>query len=167
MSRLERMEYTADFLRGWPNEGALESSTYSVGAAHLVEGAELEAGDMVTLDTDGTLIKATGEVSLAGIIVRGNGDDKSSVASGKAIVLWGGYIVRTTKVDAGVMGLNPMDPVNAGTGIDPDGVGPLVAPEGIVIPATAATAADAVLGFVLEVIPGVNGNPDSAVIVVR
>ncbi len=150
MSRLDQMDYTADFIRGWPNDGALESSTYVIAS-----GVDLEAGDLVELDGSGELILNTAtETNFAGIVVRGNLDDKSVEASGKAIVLWGGYIVRTTKIAAAVMGFAPMTPVNATSGVFDTAT--------VTIAAT-----DGVLGYVLETVTGVNGNPDSAVIVVK
>jgi hypothetical protein len=153
MSRLDVMDYTADFIRGWPNDGALESSTYTIAS-----GVDLEAGDLVSLNASGELILNAAESSFAGIVVRGNLDDKSVEAAGKAIVLWGGYIVRTTKIDAAVMGGAPMDSVNAVAG----GVFDLATAD-----AGTLDHAEAVMGHVLELVPGVNGNPDSAVIVVR
>lgn len=162
MSRLTKMDYTADFLRGWPNEGALESSTYTIAA-----GEELEAGDLVVLNSSGELIKAAAETNFAGIVVRGNLDDKSvagptggNLAQGprKAIVLWGGYIVRTTKIEASVLAGDPMDAV-------------VVSANGTFVRAadsTGFTAADAAtMGYVLELIASQNGEPASAVIVVK
>jgi hypothetical protein len=142
------MDYTADFLRGWPNEGALESSGYPIAT-----GQSLEAGDLVVL-TAGGLTKVVGETNAAGIVVRGNVDDKSVGASGRAIVLWSGYIVRTTKIDAAVMGLSPMAKVNAVDAV-------------FDVATVTAAATDSTLGTVLETIIGLNGNPDSAVILVK
>ena len=149
MIRLNTMDYAADFLRGWPNEGALESSGYPIAA-----GQTLSAGNLVVLNSSGELVASpASEINFAGIVVRGNSDDKSVEASGNAIVLWGGYIVRTTKIDAGVMALDPMAPVNANGGV--------------FVEATSAVVTSASLGFVLETVIGQNGAPDSAVIVVK
>lgn len=131
MSRLDTMDYTADFLRGWPNEGAIESSVY-----RIATGVDLEAGDLVQVSDNGgvtELVLNTTESNAAGIVVRGNLDDKSVAASGKAIVLWGGYVVRTTKVAAGLS------------------VGDAVSAIGGVFDAATATTLPAQLGTVLEV----------------
>lgn len=171
MSRLNVMDYTADFLRGWPNEGALESSTYTIAS-----GQELEAGDLVILNATGELVKTAAETNFAGIVVRGNIDDKSvagptggnlAVAPNKAIVVWGGYIVRTTKIEATVMGGAPMDAVVAsasGTFVRAADSTTLAA-DGVTLAYTEPHAS--VLGYVLELVTGQNGAPDSAVIVVK
>lgn len=163
MSRLNVMDYTADFIRGWPNAGALESSTYTIAT-----GVDLEAGDLVVVNASGELVKTSAETSMAGIVVRGNLDDKSVEASGKAIVLWSGYIVRTTKIDAAVMALDldatPLARVNANSA----GVFDVVTAAGTPgSPTDAEVQLLGGLGFVLELVPGTGGAPDSAVIVVR
>lgn len=150
MSRLDTLDYTADFLRGWPNEGAIESSIYPIAS-----GVDLEAGDLVEVSDNGgvtELVLNTTESNAAGIVVRGNLDDKSVAASGKAIVLWGGYIVRTTKIGAG---LSVGDSVSAIAGVfdtATSGAAPATLP--------------APLGTVLEVGTDSEGT-DYAVIVVR
>lgn len=164
MSRLQTMDYAADFLRGWPNEGALESSVYPIAA-----GVDLEAGDLVGLNASGELIKVAAETSFAGIVVRGNLDDKSvagptggnlSYAPRKAIVLWGSYIVRTTKIEASVLAGAPMDPVIAS-------VNGTFIRSGDATNITFAEANAASMGYVLELHPSAGGAPASAVIVVK
>jgi hypothetical protein len=84
-----KMEYTAEVLRGWPGEGALER------AEVIKTGSTLVNGDIVEKQADGTVDKiSTTETGYCGLVVRGNGDAQSSVNSNKALVLWGNYIVR-------------------------------------------------------------------------
>jgi hypothetical protein len=84
-----KMEYTAEVLRGWPGEGALER------AETIKTGVTLVNGDVVEKQSDGTVDKvSTTERGYLGLVVRGNGDAQSSVNSNKALVLWGNFIVR-------------------------------------------------------------------------
>lgn len=87
------MEYTAEILRGWPGEGAQERlETVKVGST-------LVNGDVVEMQSDGTVDKTSGTKNFAaGLVIRGNGDSTSVVASGKCLVLWGNYIVRVKGV---------------------------------------------------------------------
>lgn len=163
----QAMEYPAEFLRGWPVDGGLELSY------PIASGQTLSAGDLVkpvvasgvvyvtkVVDADELLATAAG----AGIVVRGNGDDKSAAASNKAIVLWGHYIVRTQKVDDTVVAKQA---VVAGSGTSQL----VAATDGIFVPVVATTAPEdqARLGYVLEVggTPGSASSPFYAVIVVR
>lgn len=160
----QKMEYPAEFLRGWPVDGGLELDY------PIATGQTLSAGDLVKTVIEGGVIKVTKTVTAdsalaighgAGIVVRGNGDDKSAAASGKAIVLWGDYIVKTQKVaDAVVAG----DAVIAGGNAT---VQTVAATDGAFVVAGAAT--DAAMGVVLEVggTAGSTTDPRYAVIVVR
>lgn len=139
---LNKMDYKAEFLRGWPLDTGLELSRYQLGTS-----VNVEAGDLVKVSA-GKLVKvaAADAAAFAGIVVRGNLDDKSVVASGnRPIVLWGNYIVRTQKFSG--------SPV-AGAGV--------VADDGVFKPA----GTDAPMGYVLEVITGTGGEPDSIIVVV-
>lgn len=84
------MEYTAEILRGWPNEGALERVETVKTASTLVNG------DVVEMQSDGTVDKVSATKNFAvGIVIRGNGDSASVVAAGnKCLVLWSNYVVR-------------------------------------------------------------------------
>ena len=156
VDRLATTDYTADFLRGWPNEGALETSVYPIESS-----TDLEAGDLVVLDSNGELVKTSSDNNFAAIVVRGNLDDKSVKESGRAIVLWGGYVVRTTKITAGLGTADPMTPVIANSsGVFADATGTTLG--------TSTTDAAVVpLGVVLESDSGGGSNPATAVIVVR
>lgn len=99
---LTEMEYTAEFLRGWPVDGGLELDY------PILTGQTLAIGDLVKPVIDSGTVKVrkteVGDLALAtgtkaGIIVRGNGDDPSAREIMKAVVLWGKYIVRTQKFD--------------------------------------------------------------------
>lgn len=84
-----KMESVAEIVRGWPNEGSLER------LETIKSGSTLVNGDVVEMQADGTVDKvSTSETANAGIVIRGNGDSSSVVASGKALVLWSNYIVR-------------------------------------------------------------------------
>lgn len=68
-----KMEWTAEVLRGWPQDGARERSE------QIRQGAVLINGDIVTPQLDGTVDKVGATVSKAvGLVVRGNGDSASA-----------------------------------------------------------------------------------------
>lgn len=140
---LNKMDYKAEFLRGWPNGSALELDRYE-----LNTGVNVEAGDLVTLNSSGVLIKvpASAAAAFAGIVVKGNLDDKSVAKIGRPIVLWGNYVVRTQKY----------------TGTIANGAG-VVADNGIFIDA----GANAPMGYCLQTIVGTGGEPNSIVVVVK
>lgn len=144
MSRLPQLEYRAEFLHGWPRANGLHMNYQS-------DDATLTNGDLVVPVAGGKVKKvdAAGKAHGVGIVVRGPADDKSvRVAGGIAagdgtkvvgggntcIVLFGGYIVRTSAFDATATYVEG-DALNANA----DGV------------FGKAAAADAVLGSVLEV----------------
>jgi hypothetical protein len=67
-----KMEYTAEILRGWPNDGARERVEI------VSQGATLVNGDVVSLQADGTVNKVgTTKSKRVGLVVRGNGDAAS------------------------------------------------------------------------------------------
>lgn len=139
---LNTMDYRAEFLRGWPNDGSLELSRYS-----LATGVNVQSGDLVTLNAQAQVIKvaAGANSAFAGIVVRGNLDDKSVAKLGDPIILWGKYIVRTQGYSGAVV-------VGAG----------VVADDGVFKPA----GANAPMGYVLQIITGTGGQPNSIVVVV-
>ena len=91
-------DYPAEFLRGWPVDGALELDF------PIASGQNLKAGQTVILTTGGEVTVTTADTVRSGIVVRGNVDDKSVAASNKALVLWGHYIVKlSTKAADGLV----------------------------------------------------------------
>lgn len=93
---MPKNDQTADILRGWPGDGALDQ------AWAIKSGSTLVNGDVVEIQTDGTVDKVANasEKFAVGLVVRGNGDTSgatfgnSSSNSGKAVVLWSNYVVR-------------------------------------------------------------------------
>ena len=68
-----KMEWTAEVLRGWPADGALERSE------QIKQGVVLVNGDVVAPQVDGTVDKVGGTNSnKVGLVVRGNGDSASA-----------------------------------------------------------------------------------------
>lgn len=104
-----KMEYTAMIRRGWPNEGALDR-------AELIKtGVTLVNGDWVAKQSDGTVDKsAAGASAAVGLVVSGNGDAASAANSGKAVVLWSGFIVDISSYAAGAYA--PGSPVTVKSG---------------------------------------------------
>lgn len=148
---LNKMDYKAEFLRGWPDRIGLELDRYELTAASDVGYGPfitVESGDLVQVHTTGKLIKvpATAAAAFCGIVVRGNLDDKSVAKSGRPIVLWGNYVVRTQKFTG---------PIANGAGV--------VADDGKFIDA----GADAPAGYCLQTITGTGGQPDSIIVVVK
>lgn len=134
------MEYSAEFLRGWPVDGGLELDY------PIATGQTLAIGDLVKPVVESGVVKVTKTVSGdealaighgAGIVVRGNGDDKSAAEVMKAVVLWGKYIVRTQKFDT----TNINSTALIGSGVVAGANGAFV---------LAAAAKDAALGTIIE-----------------
>ncbi len=139
-----KMEYTAMVRRGWPNEGALDR------AEPIKTGATLVNGDWVAKEADGTVAKsAAGASNKVGMVVVGNGDAASAANSGKAVVLWSGFIVQTSNYAAGAY--VPGSPVTAKNGQLALGV------EGT----------DPIVGFVLDVITVSATETASLVVIVK
>ena len=66
-------EYSAQILRGWPDGGARERTEL------VQQGASLVNGDVVAVQSDGTVNKVTtGSNRNVGLVIRGNGDSASS-----------------------------------------------------------------------------------------
>ena len=84
-----KMEYNAQIVRGWPNEGALDR------AEVIKTGVSLSNGDWVEKQSDNTvdLVGAT-KTARGGLVIRGNADSGSGAYTGKATVLWGNFIVQ-------------------------------------------------------------------------
>lgn len=93
-----KMEYTAMVRRGWPNEGAVESTEVIKASTTLVNG------DWVTKHTDGTVQLATATAAnniLSGLVIAGNGDSASAANTNRATVLWSGFVVDISNYDTG------------------------------------------------------------------
>jgi len=71
-----KMEYAAEILRGWPNDGARERVEI------VSQGATLVNGDVVSMQADGTVNKVSSTKNKrVGLVVRGNGDSASAANS--------------------------------------------------------------------------------------
>lgn len=69
-----KLEYTAQILRGWPNDGSRERSEM------IKQGTVLVNGDVVEVQSDGTVAPVSSSVTKrAGLVVRGNGDSSSAL----------------------------------------------------------------------------------------
>ena len=68
-----KMEYTAEIIRGWPADGALER-------VELVkQGSVLSNGDVVAMQPDGTVaLCGSSATNKVGLVVRGNGDSAAA-----------------------------------------------------------------------------------------
>jgi hypothetical protein len=68
-----KLEYTAQIVRGWPADGALER-------AELVkQGSLLVNGDLVEMQVDGTVDRVSATKSRkVGLVIRGNGDSPAA-----------------------------------------------------------------------------------------
>jgi len=148
------LDYAAEFLRGWPVDGGLEVDY------PIATGQTLSLGDLVkpVVQSGKTHVTKTvvGDITApagfgAGIVVRGNGDEKSSAEINKAVVLWGHYIVRTTKFDTAT--------------ITAAGVTVVAGTDGKFFPTAAAAAPG--LGYVLEYKAAVGPIPAEIIVVVK
>jgi len=151
---LNIMDYPAEFLRGWPtspDSGNRESNRFKMAA-----GVTCANGDLVVLNSSSELVKPTNGTLYAsfGIVVRGTSDDKSVAKTQRPIVLWGNYLVRTTKFDP-LLAVGDHVVATALAGGAPG------------VFKKAAVLTDAYAGTVLQIIPGTGGQPSSAVIEVK
>lgn len=140
-----KMDYPFMVMRGWPQDGALDSNEI------VSSGSTVAAGDVVELQADGT-VDAVGAASAntinVGFVVRGNGDSDSVAAAGdKAVIVWSGFMARTQKCDT--TGLSVGDPVQAANGI------------------LEAVTTGAAVAYVKEVHAAANGDPASLTVIVR
>jgi hypothetical protein len=94
---LLRLDYNANVIRGWPNEGALDRDE------RITNAVSLSNGDWVTKASDNTvgLVGAT-KTANAGLVIRGNADSGSGAYTGKATVLWGNFIAQIKNLPAAV-----------------------------------------------------------------
>lgn len=70
---MAKMEYTAEIIRGWPNDGAREKPEL------VKQGVSLVNGDVVEMQVDGTVDKVSSTKSKkVGLVIRGNGDSSSA-----------------------------------------------------------------------------------------
>lgn len=123
-----KMERTAEVIRGWPFDGALDLNE------PIKSGVTLVNGDWVTPQSDNTVDKAgSTATAAAGLVVQGNGDSGSAANSNKALVLWGNFIAKISNYAAGTYA--PGDSVNVANGV-----------------IKKAGAGEAVLGTVLKVV---------------
>jgi len=92
-----KMEYTAEIIRGWPNDGALDTHEPVTATKTLYNG------DWVAKESDGTVdISGASASNRVGLVIRGNGDSPSAVAAGnRAVVLWSNFIVKVSNYTAG------------------------------------------------------------------
>lgn len=105
-----KMERVAEVVRGWPYDGALDR------AEAIKSGSTLVNGDWVQKQSDNTVDKAGATAtSFAGLVFIGNGDSGSAAYSGKAVVLWGNFIVRVSNFAAGTYA--PGDGVTVKNGV--------------------------------------------------
>ncbi len=122
------MEYTAEILRGWPSDGARERLEL------VKQGSVLVNGDVVEMQSDGTVDKVSSTKSRrVGLVLRGNGDSASAASSNgrfmtpqpaKAItaMTWTGGVLSVTVVGHGYVAGNTVTIAGTtATGTDPDG----------------------------------------------
>lgn len=89
-----KMDSVVMIKRGWPNEGALDR------AEPITAGATVTLGDWVQKQADGTVnLTGASATNLAGLVVQGNGDSASAQNSGRAVVLWSGFIADVSNYD--------------------------------------------------------------------
>lgn len=99
MARLSVLEYTADFVRGWPHDGALVMNYPTVGAASFTNG------DLVEV-TSGGVVAATDNAKFPAIVARGAADTRSTGTNNlytvaiPNICVFSNYVVRTSNVNA-------------------------------------------------------------------
>ena len=132
------LDYAAEFLRGWPVDGGLEVDY------PIATGQTLSLGDLVKP------VVQSGKTHVTKTVV----GDITAPAGFGAVVLWGHYIVRTTKFDT--------TPV---TGILAAGVSVVAGTDGKFFLATDNTVPS--LGFVLEYKAAVGSIPAEIIVVVK
>lgn len=100
MTRLENLEYTAEFLRGWPVAEPTAEMNYP-------SDAKFGNGDLVTMVADGKVAAAGDNAACVGVVVRGANDRGISGAANSAdpsvpnLIVFGNAVIRTSKVAAG------------------------------------------------------------------
>jgi hypothetical protein len=97
MSLSMKMEYNVQILRGWPYDGAADR------AEPITSGVTLSNGDWVQKASDNTVgLVGSTKTAAAGLVIRGNGDSGSGAYTGKATVLWGGFIAQIKNLPSSV-----------------------------------------------------------------
>jgi len=105
------MEYVAMIRQGWPNGSALDR------AEVIHAGSTLQNGDWVQKQSDGTVaLSGATAADAVGLVVSGNGDSASAANSGKAVVLWSGFIADISNYDPAPT-YAPGSPLTAKNGI--------------------------------------------------
>lgn len=103
MARLNVLEYTADFIRGWPNGSAVEMNYPSAAAA------EFGNGDLVEITAGGVVKAATDNSVAPAIVARGIKDTFNGGGTGTGnlytqvvpnLCIFSNYVVRTSNVTA-------------------------------------------------------------------
>lgn len=90
-----KMSYVFEVLRGWPLDGAVESSDSKTDSSVIATGG-FTNGDVVTFTPSGTLIKVTTPTFAAGFVVRGEKDSASVTEAGHVpVILWSNFLART------------------------------------------------------------------------
>lgn len=90
-----KMDYSAEIIRGWPYDGALDRNE------PIKAGSTLFNGDWVMKQSDGTVDKvSTTTTAAAGLVIQGNGDSATAVNSKRAVVLWGNFLAKISNFDA-------------------------------------------------------------------
>lgn len=89
------MERNAEVLRGWPHEGALDQ------VEAIASGSTLSNGDWVAPGASGVALTTATATKKAGLVIQGNGDSGSAAYAGKAVVLWGNFMVKVKNYTAG------------------------------------------------------------------
>jgi hypothetical protein len=140
------MEYDAEVVRGWPNDGALDrvetcKSTYTTPAI----------GDWVEKQSDGTVDLVGGtKTSKVGMVV--GIAATTSDAKDKVVVLWSNFIVRVKSTKYKAAAYAPGSGITAGGAANS---GKLDIDAG----------SDPVIGFVLFVQAAVSGKEDAHIVV--
>lgn len=139
-----KMEYNVQIIRGWPYDGALDRSE------PIKSGVTLSNGDWVEKQSDNTVDKTSATLTnRAGLVVRGNGDSGSAAYTGKAVVLWSGFIAEVKNYDtSGTYAPGTNLTVKSGKLINAGG-------------------SDPVIGYVLDVIAASSSNDASLVVVIK
>lgn len=152
------MEWTAEIIRGWPNDGAKDRYETIKAATSLANG------QWVAPQTDGTVAGSSATSTRAvGLVVRGNADtgygapatfgtattvQESGANVNKAVVLWGNFVARiqATGLNAAVGTFVPGNNLTAVSG-----------------KLSVATGGDPVVGHVLQVNTSTNNSTPNIV----
>lgn len=101
MARLNVLEYTADFVRGWPHGEAVQMNYAS--------DADFGNGDLVQIAADGKVVAAADNAPHFAVVARGKKDTFNGGGTGTGnlyqqvvpnICILGNYVLRTSKVNS-------------------------------------------------------------------